>query len=77
MAFRTWSEASSGYYLFDPMDGPYYFDDLFVDKIIKYEGAVYSCIHAFIAKNYRFETLHNAYFENKICIEKNHIERVR
>jgi hypothetical protein len=77
MAFRTWEESSSGYYLFDPMDKPYYFDDLVVERIVKYDGPVYECIHAFIQKNYMFNTLWNAYFENKICIEKNHIERVR
>ena len=44
---------------------------------MKYSGEVYDCIHAFITRNRWFETLHNAYFENKICIEKHHPERAR
>ena len=76
-AYLTWEKSESGFYLFDPNKPPYPFEDLYVTRVVKYEGPVYKCMHSFIQKNYYLETLKNAFFENKVCIEKNHIDRFR
>lgn len=77
LSYLTWSKSSSGYYLFDPMTEPIKIKDLKVDTVVRYTGNVYECIHVFMSRNLMFTTIHNHYFENRICVEKNHLERVR
>mmetsp|Transcript_42425 Transcript_42425/g.31080 ORF Transcript_42425/g.31080 Transcript_42425/m.31080 type:complete len:87 (-) Transcript_42425:129-389(-) len=36
-----------------------------------------SCLHAFMDRSLTFQTLHNAYFENIICVEKERVDLVR
>lgn len=59
------------------MEDAFGFSDLKVDTIIRYSGDIYDCIHIFIARKYMLETLNNAYFENKICLEKAHPEKIQ
>ncbi len=58
------------------MEDAFGFSDLKVDKVLTYSGDIYNCIHVFIVRKYFLETLMNAYFENKICLEKAHPEKV-
>jgi hypothetical protein len=58
------------------MEDPFGFADLLIDQIIQYSGDIYDCLHVFIARKYHVETLHNAYFENKLCIEKAHPDKI-
>jgi len=76
-AYQYWDKSETGFYLFDPNRAPLAFEDLAVVKIYKYSGAIYECLHALIERNYWFNTLHNAYFQNKLCVEKNHLDRVK
>jgi hypothetical protein len=58
------------------MEDAFGFSDLKVDKIVRYSGDIFDCIHVFIVRKYIVDTLMNAYFENKICLEKAHPDKV-
>ena len=59
------------------MDDPFGFLDLKINKIIKYEGEIYDCIHVFLTRTYLFDTINNCFFEHKICIDKQHPEIIK
>lgn len=58
------------------MEEPFGFADIKIESIVTYSGDIYDCIHIFITRTYKMETINNAYFENKICLEKAHPDKI-
>jgi len=67
-AYVFWDKSESGFYVFDPNRAPVSFKHISVDRIISYQGDIYSCLHSFISQAKTFNTIQNAYFENRVCV---------